>query len=61
MSTNQSNTHTRTKSNKNSKVHETFEDLKDLQKLLSKVSTNTLKGIKDFVVWIYKSIINFFF
>ena len=60
MSTNQSNTHTRTKSNKNSKVHETFEDLKDLQKLLSKVSTNTLKGIKDFVVWIYKSIINFF-
>ena len=60
MSNNQSETHTRNKSLKNSKAHDTFQDLKELQNLLTKVSATTLVNIKDFVVWIYKSIINFF-
>ena len=57
MSTNQSETYTRNKSNKDKK---TLDTLKDLQQLLAKVSSSTIMNVKDMIVWVYNSVINFF-
>ena len=57
MSTNQSETYTRNKSNKDKK---TLDTLKDLQQLLTKVSSSTIMNVKDMIVWVYNSVINFF-
>ena len=57
MSTNQSETYTRNKSNKDKK---TLDTLKDLQQLLTKVSSSTIMNVKDMIVWVYNSVVNFF-
>ena len=57
MSTNQSETYTRNKSNKEKK---TLDTLKDLQQLLTKVSSSTIMNLKDILVWVYNSVVNFF-
>ena len=57
MSTNQSETYTRNKSNKDKK---TLDTLKDLQQLLTKVSSSTIMNMKDMIVWVYNSVVNFF-
>ena len=55
--TNRSETVTRNKSNKTKK---TLDQLKDLQQIFSKVGSSTILGVKDMLLWVYNSVINFF-
>ena len=58
MSNNQSEKHTKNKSNKTKNTHD--DTLKELNQLFSKVGTSTITNVKDFVLWIYNTIVNFF-
>ena len=55
--TNRSETVTRNKSNKTKR---TLDELKDLQQILSKMGTSTILNIKDMILWVYNSVVNFF-
>ena len=57
MSNNQSEKHTK---NKSEITKNTQEALKDLHQLFSKVGTSTITNVKDLFLWIYNSIVNFF-
>ena len=60
MSNNQSETHTRTTKNTRNKEKKSMDTLKDLQQLLTKMSTSTIMNIKDIIFWVINSIIDFF-
>ena len=57
MSNNPSETLTKNKSNITKK---TFDTLKSIQQIFTKVSSSTFNNIKDILLWIYNGIINFF-
>ena len=58
MSNNQSEKHTKNKSNKTKNTHD--DTLKELNQLFTKVGTSTISNVKDIFLWIYNTIVNFF-
>ena len=60
MSNNQSETYTKTTKNTKNKDKKTLDTLKDLQQLLTKMSSSTIMNVKDLLVWVYESVLNFF-